>query len=116
MAAAPGGKNKYSDPLAWWKTHQHMFPHLAELAKLFLGIQATSAPTERVFSQASLILREKRNRLDPKLAGALILVKRNWQWFKSEVQLAQLAAATADGGPDPGNVPAFAAAPPNAAN
>ena len=55
-----------------------MFPILAQLARIYLPIQATSAPSERIFSQAALIIREKRNRLGPEISGKLLYLKENW--------------------------------------
>ena len=55
-----------------------MFPILSQLARIYLPIQATSAPSERIFSQAELIIREKRNRLGPEISGKLLYLKMNW--------------------------------------
>jgi hypothetical protein len=38
----------YNDPLLWWKEKQAMFPTLVELAKIYLALQATLAPSEKV--------------------------------------------------------------------
>ena len=43
-----------------------------------MPIQATSAPSERIFSQAALIIREKRNRLGSEISGKLLYLKENW--------------------------------------
>ncbi|XP_061592770.1 zinc finger BED domain-containing protein 4-like [Cololabis saira] len=39
-----------TEPLDWWKRHQPNFPRLSHLAKKYLSVPATSAPSERVFS------------------------------------------------------------------
>ena len=83
----PGEKKgtwKKSNPLEWWKVNQTAFPRLAQLAKAFLAMQATSAPSERVFSGAALILTKKRNRLDPEIIGKLLYVKKNWELEEKE--------------------------------
>ena len=67
-----------NDPLEWWRRHKTVFPILAQLARIYLPIQATSAPSERIFSQAALIIREKRNRLGPEISGKLLYLKENW--------------------------------------
>jgi hAT family dimerisation domain. len=74
---------KDSDPLQWWKTNQSLFPTLANLAKIYLAVQATSAPSERVFSTASRILSDIKSRLNPEMAGKMLFVRRNWEWYKT---------------------------------
>ena len=39
------------DPLAWWKLHDSLFPRVSKLARKYLAIPASSAPSERVFSR-----------------------------------------------------------------
>ena len=39
-----------SDPLSFWKDNESTYPNLAELAKKYLAIPASSAPVERLFS------------------------------------------------------------------
>ena len=41
--------------MAWWNMNEHRFPKLAKLAKIYLGIPATSASSERLFSKAGII-------------------------------------------------------------
>jgi len=50
------GTITFSNPLEWWRQHKDTFPILAYLAQVYLAVQATSAPSERVFSQASKII------------------------------------------------------------
>ena len=64
---------EHNDPLEWWKKHESKFPILAHLAKLYLSLQATSAPSERQFSQAERLLSKKRNKIKPKTAGSSCL-------------------------------------------
>ncbi len=65
-----------SDPLLWWKQKQFQFPILSCLAQKYLCIPATEAPSERIFSTASLLLSKFRNRMDPDLAGRMISSRR----------------------------------------
>lgn len=46
--------------LSWWKTHQELYPILAQMARDYLAIMASSVPVERLFSAASLIMTKNR--------------------------------------------------------
>ena len=65
------------DPLKWWDVNKSQFPILAQLARKYLSIQATSGASERVFSDAGLIMSAKRTRMKEDLFEALIFLKRN---------------------------------------
>jgi hAT family C-terminal dimerisation region len=62
-----------------------MYPILARLAMVYLAVQATSAPSERVFSMASGIITNRRNQLDPTMAGKMLFVSENWKWWQDQL-------------------------------
>ena len=53
------------DPLLWWKEREMPYPLVAKLAKKYLAIPASTAPSERVFCVAKNILQKKRWNLLP---------------------------------------------------
>ena len=53
------------NPLDWWKTREHIMSNLSKCAKKYLGIVATSVPSERLFSQAGLVVSDRRSCLKP---------------------------------------------------
>lgn len=69
------------DELAYWSRMQKTFPHLAEMARAFLGIPATSTPCERLFSKAKYFIPASRNRLTTETAKQSILLS-SWIDFK----------------------------------
>ena len=71
-------KTVYSDPLAWWKANQLVYPHVAPMARRLLCIPATSAPSERVFSVAGGIITDNRCRLLPENAENSIFLHDTW--------------------------------------
>jgi len=79
-----------NNPLDWCKMHKGKFPTLEVLARKFLAIQASSAPSERIFSQASLLLSANRTRMKPKIAGKVMFVKQNWEHFEGKVDCVKL--------------------------
>ena len=79
----PDGKTIHNFyPLNWWKKNEHRVFHVAAVAKKHLAIPASSAPSERIFSRAGLIIISPlRNRLKPEIAGMLFYVNENWKWY-----------------------------------
>ena len=49
--------------LVWWKTYTTKLPQLAHVARIVMGIPASSAPSERVFSVTNLIGSANRSRI-----------------------------------------------------
>jgi len=66
-----------SNPLSWWKEHEHRFKSLSRLAKKYLAIPATSAPSEHVFSLAGNTCNRRRASLSPKNLDALVFLNGN---------------------------------------
>ena len=58
-----------------------------KLAKQYLSVQATSAPSERVFSAAERVIGTRRGRLSPEMAGRLLFVSRNWDNYLGQMSL-----------------------------
>jgi hAT family C-terminal dimerisation region len=52
---------------------------------VYLAVQATSAPSERVFSMTSRIITNRHNQLDPTMAGKMLFVSENWKWWQDQL-------------------------------
>ena len=65
------------DALVWWKENQFRFTIIADLAKKFLGVQASSSGPERMFSIAGHIMSIKRRKLGIKIFENLVILKLN---------------------------------------
>ena len=52
-------------PLMFWKQNAHLYPHIAVLAREYLGIPCGSVSVECMFSTTGLILNIKRTQLNP---------------------------------------------------
>ncbi|CAG8513635.1 13544_t:CDS:2 [Dentiscutata heterogama] len=72
-------KNKNIDILLWWKLQVITYPNLTRMAQNYLAILATSAPIERIFSNATDLITPKRNNLKSKTINKLICLK---SWLK----------------------------------
>ena len=66
-----------TDPLQWWKVHEANFPRLSNLARKYLSIPATSAPSERVFSTGGNIVTCQRACLKPEAVDRLVFLVKN---------------------------------------
>ena len=61
----------------WWKEREMLYPLVAKLAKKYLAIPASTAPSERVFSVAKNILQKKRWNLLPSRLSKHIFLRKN---------------------------------------
>ncbi|CAD0205153.1 unnamed protein product [Chrysodeixis includens] len=70
------------NPLEIWRDYKIQFPKLYKIAFKYLTIVGTSVPSERLFSQAGLIMTEQRNRLKGKRLSKLLFLhsieKKYW--------------------------------------
>ena len=62
-------------PLDWWKANETKFPILSQVARKYLQIPASSASSERFFSQGALINTKLRNRLNKSTFEKIISLK-----------------------------------------
>ncbi|XP_057184493.1 zinc finger BED domain-containing protein 4-like [Triplophysa rosa] len=70
-----------NNPLEYWRNNQSRFPDLAQMARRYLSAPSTSTDSERLFSAASHIIDEKRNRLSCEKAEKLLFIKKNLPLF-----------------------------------
>lgn len=65
------------DPAVWWWNRRDTYPHLSELALSYFCAQASSTPSERVFSTEGDTVSPKRSRILPEKADMLIFLQKN---------------------------------------
>lgn len=63
-----------TDVLKFWKLKEMSWPRLATVARLLLGVPATSTSSERSFSVAGRTLEERRSTLSPGHVDGLLFV------------------------------------------
>ena len=64
-------------PLQFWKANESKFKSLSEIARKYLGVPASSAAVERMFSISGHILSCKRTKMSIKLFCYLVFLKLN---------------------------------------
>ena len=78
---------KYNCPLIdFWKVNEQKFPVLSKMAKMYLAVPATSAPSERLFSSISRNISKSRNRLDPEIAGMQVFISKVIKWYREQTE------------------------------
>ncbi|KAH9442095.1 hypothetical protein Pst134EB_028364 [Puccinia striiformis f. sp. tritici] len=70
-----------SDILYYWAQHTKIYPLLSLMAHCYLGIPATSTPSEQVFSQSKTIIRSQQHSLSSASIEHLLCVKEWYQKF-----------------------------------
>ena len=86
MKSIVNGKTVINNPLSWWSVSQNQFPLVAKLARRLLSIPATSAPSERLFSDAGLTIAKDRANLLPDMAASLIFLQDAWDLAENYVK------------------------------
>jgi len=66
-----------TNPLDWWKKNHQNYPNVWALAKQFLPVPATSAPSERAFSAAGNVVTLRRCSLNVDLVDDIVLLREN---------------------------------------
>lgn len=78
--------SKEWDTLAFWRINGHLFPTLSKVAQVHLGLNASSAASERIFSSCGFVTNGRRNQISRGLLCALILLnefaKRGELWSR----------------------------------
>lgn len=64
-------------PLKYWTSKRESLPELFRVAVAVLTIPATSAPAERVFSRASIVLDKQRHNLSDKMLETEVFYNMN---------------------------------------
>lgn len=77
-----GRAPKDQNDLEYWKMHSNAYSSLSRMARDYLAIQATSAPVERLFSQASLKIKKQRSHLNDDSSKYLLCLN---SWTKSDL-------------------------------
>jgi len=66
-----------TDPLDWWRGIAIAYPMIAKVARLFLAIPASSAPSERVFSTLNRASGGLRGALSPERVQMIVRMHEN---------------------------------------
>nr|XP_022910708.1 zinc finger BED domain-containing protein 1-like [Onthophagus taurus] len=65
------------NPLDFWESKKEMFPELYKLANKYLCVPATSVPSERVFSKAGELTKDRRSRLSSNMINEIMFLNSN---------------------------------------
>lgn len=66
-----------SEPLEWWRLHEHNFPNMSKLVNKYLCIPPTSTPSERIFSTRGNVVTCTRAALKPDRVNQLVFLAHN---------------------------------------
>ena len=73
--------------LQWWKDNKTLFPSLFKAAQTYLHIPATSVPSERIFSLAGYIVRDRRSKILATNVNKSIFLKKNEKHIPPETSI-----------------------------
>jgi hypothetical protein len=64
-----------NNPLDFWKSYSETYPLLSKLAKRIHSMPATSTGVERQFSNAGLIINQRRTNINPEQVDNILLIR-----------------------------------------
>ncbi len=67
----------FNNPSKWWKENCAKYLYVSNIARKYLAIPATSAPSERVWSRLEKFLSLMRAHLSDDLVGRMMFVEEN---------------------------------------
>jgi hypothetical protein len=73
----------FNDPLKWWKESCAKYPYVANIARKYLAIPATSAPSEQVWSRLARILSLRHAHLSDDLVECMMYMKENLMFLQN---------------------------------
>jgi hypothetical protein len=74
---------KNIDPVAFWRQNKENYPGLFYCFTYIFTMQASSVPSESLFSEAGDQVTDKRNRLDPEKVNKMLVLE---DYYKSKKQ------------------------------
>ncbi|KAA1125416.1 hypothetical protein PGTUg99_050024 [Puccinia graminis f. sp. tritici] len=77
---AESNEPQKTEVLDYWRRKQSLYPLLAAMARCYLAIPATSAPSERVFSRSKTVIGPHRGSLNPTSIEHLLCLK---DWYRT---------------------------------
>ncbi|OWZ02710.1 hypothetical protein PHMEG_00025686 [Phytophthora megakarya] len=81
LADAKRSATDRTSPFDWWRTRKTVYPNLSMLARKWLGVVATSVPSERAFSTSGNVVSVKRASLTPRMVRDIVFVSENWHRY-----------------------------------
>ena len=65
-----------TDCLEFWRLHHEKYPILSQIARRLLCYQATSVPSERLFSAAGYMVWDRRASLHPEKVNKIMVINQ----------------------------------------
>jgi len=70
------------DPLDWWARNEKAFPNIAQLARNYLAMLASTVPSEQAFSAAGNTVTDHRNRLASNTIESLMVTQGRLRFLR----------------------------------
>ena len=70
-------EEEVKDPLQWWQVNGPRFPTAALLARRYLSMPASSAPSEKVFSRMNVVIAKRRGHAPTDRMARMVMMEKN---------------------------------------